>query len=798
MGTLWQDLRHGFRMVAKNPGFSLVVIALVAVGVGANTTVFSVLNAFLIRPLPYEAPDRLVLLHQRDHRGQNSTVSRPNYLDWRQQAKSFDAMGYCLIRKRFWSIASAAPPEECVTARVSGNFLQVLGVKPLLGRLLSDADERPSAPSVVVVSHAFWSHHLGTDPSIVGRKLLGDRLIVGVTRPGFQYPACEQEPVDLWVPLVPGRGDQWLRDRGNRVFAVLGRLHADVTLQKARAEMGTIAASLAAQYPSDNADVPGIQVESLSNRMRAGKQQTLAVLMAAVMCVFLVACANLAGLMFARGVARERELAVRAALGAVRLRLTRLLFTENLILAGLGGGLGVLGAVGGLKLLAHTDMIASMMLPVGFFRVDLRVLSFALILSVLVVPLSSLLPSLRCGRIDLSEALASGGRCVLGSRRQHAIHRGLLASVVSLTIVLLVAAGMMVQSFVNVVTADPGFKPENVLVRGLYLPGDGTPKRQLIEELQALPWVEEAALAYPPLRGWGYFFCVEGRTDATGDLAPSAEYKIVSPGYFAAMGIPLLEGRLFDERDHADAAPVVVVDQTVAERFWPDGQWIGRRIQCMKTPDPNAPWLEVIGVVRHIKYKGVEAPSRMQVYRPIFQRPHPNAAIVLRTRGTATATSGIRDVVHPFDPRPYSIQTLDQMLGGPSLMRRLITSLLAVFASIALFLSGMGTYTITWHAVSRRTQEFGIRAAFGATETDILRLVLGRGLTPVLVGVGMGLLGTVAAARLLSSQLFQLSPWDPTAYGGASLLLLAVALLACYLPARRATKADPIVTLRHE
>lgn len=798
MATLWQDIRFGLRMLVKNSGFSLAAIALVAVGVGATTAVFSILNAFLIRPLPYEEPDQLVLLYQ-SRKAQTTGVSRPNYLDWRQQAESFETMGCYLMRRRFWTVTETAPPEEYMTALVSGDFLQMLGVKPFLGRLLSEMDAHPSAESVVVVSYGFWRRRLGADPKIVGRERLGGRLIVGVLPRGFQYPAYEQEPPDIWVPLVPGQGDQWLRNRDNRVFAVLGRLRSNVGFQRARAEMDTIATRLAAQYPSENADASGIHIESLREHLNSGKQSTLAILMAAVAFVFLVACANLAGLLFARGVAREQELAVRAALGAGRLQLMRQLFVENVILAGLGGILGVIGAIVGLRLLTHTDMIASMMLPRGFFRLDLRVLGFALAVSILGVPLSGLAPSLRFRRIDLSGTLGSSGRTMLGSRGQNAIHIGLLAGEVALTIILLVAAGLMVRSFINVVTADLGFEPENVIVRGLYFHDDEAPRQPLLEALAAIPGVEEAALAYPPLRGWGYYFCVEGESDAIGDQAPTAEQKIVSADYFAAMGIRLLAGRLFDERDHIDASRVTIVDETVARHFWPDGRWVGRHIQYAKTPDANAPWLEVIGVVSHIKYQGVEAPSRMQMYRPISQNPHPNASIVLRTsRDPAAIVAAVNDAVRPFDPRPYSMRTLDQMLGGPSVMRRLTTFLLAAFGGIALFLSALGIYAVTWYSASRRTREFGIRAALGATTTDVFRLVLRRGLTPVLVGAGVGLIGAVATARVLSSQLFGLSPWDPATYGAVSLLLIGVAVLACGLPARRATQVDPMTSLRYE
>jgi putative ABC transport system permease protein len=491
-------------------------------------------------------------------------------------------------------------------------------------------------------------------------------------------------------------------------------------------------------------------------------------------------------------------MAVRSALGAGRWRLLRQMLVESLLVAGLGGALGVLGAAGALRLLRHTDMIASMMLPAGFFRLDLRVLGFALAISVLGIPLVSLLPCLWCSGIDLARMLASSGRSVLGSRGANAAHLTLVGTEVALTIILLVAAGLMVRSFANVVTADPGLNPENVWTMGLYLP-DGSRQQQLLEQLQAIPGVENAALAYPPLRGWGYFFCVQGHEAAWGDQAPLAEQKTVSPGYFETMGIPLLQGRLFDERDRTGAPPVVIVDETLAQRYWPAGEPVGQRIQFGKSPNPNSAWLEIVGVVKHIKYQGIEAESRMQMYRPLLQKDHPNASILLRTKGDPAAfLAPVRSVVRPFDSRLYGVRTLDQMLGGPSLMRRLTTLLLAVFAGIALFLSTIGIYAVMRYSTSRRTQEFGVRVALGATRKDVLVLVLRKGLTPVLAGAVLGLVGTVATARALSSLLFQLSPWDPVTYTLVCLLLIGVALVACYLPARRAARIDPMVALRYE
>jgi len=802
MGALWQDVRYGFRMLRRNPSFSLLSVVLVAVGVGASTAVFSIFNAFLIRPLPYEKPDRLVLLCQCARGGQTTGVSHPNYRDWRQQAGSFDALACYLIRTDSWKMMGAESPIECATGIVSSTFFQVLGTKPLLGRLFTEEDEQPSAGYVVVISDSFRQRNFGTDEQVIGKTILWlGRIpctIVGVTPAGFRYPAYAEPPADLWMPAALRESDQWLQVRENHVFRVLGRLKDAIDVPRAQMEMDVIAGRLAAEYPSENRDDPGIRVQRLQDHMAGTRRKAVTVLMGAVAFVFLVACTNLVGLLFARGITRERELAVRAALGAARWRLVRQMFLENLTLAGLGGGLGVLGAVGGLNLLMRTDMLASMMLPEGFFRLDGRVLGFALAISVLGVPLVSLLPSVYHARIGGTRVLASGGRNLMGSRGRNGAYMSLVGAEVALTIILLVAAGLMIRSLMNVVGADPGFRPENVLTMDLYL--DNGRHQELLSQVQAIPGVEKAALTYPVLGGWRNYFCVEGQAIPSPEQAPMAEYRRVTPDYFAVMGIRLLRGRLFNEWDRADSQLVAIVDETLAKRYWPEGDAVGKRIQPGDHPDPSAPWTEIVGVVGNTRNAGVEAEAQMQIYWQVFQHDaRPSTSIVLlASADPAAITPAVKEVARQFDWRPHAVKVLDQIIGGPSVVRRLISLLLAVFAGIALFLSTIGIYAVTRYLVSRRMQEFGVRVALGATRKDVLALVLRRGLVPVLVGVAIGLAGTIATSRALSSLLFQLSPWDPVTYAGVSLLLISVALLACYLPARRAARVDPMVALRCE
>ncbi|MFC1633704.1 ABC transporter permease [Planctomycetota bacterium] len=808
MAVLWQDICYGFRMLMRNPGFSFVVVVLVAVGIGVNTTVFSLLNAYLFRPPPYERPDRIVIVRGRDNEGRSRAVGYVDYLDWHRRVKSFDQLSYCGFRHQSVSVTTAKPPERCSAGFVSGSFFTVFPARPFVGRLLSEEDDDPSAVPAVVISHAFWQRHFGADPSAVGRSIiLRDRshTIVGVTRPGFQFPPYGGwAKTDVWVPANAIMGGQ---GRGNRnSLYALGRLKAGVNIQQAQVEMETICAHLAEEYPASNAGMSAT-VMRLQDYMTSGKGHVPTIVMGTVLTVFLVACANAAGLLFARGVTREREMALRSALGAARLRLMRLMLLENVVLALLGGCLGVLGATWAIELLARTEAFLATRIPAGFLRLDGRVLGFALALSILAVPLFGLLSSVSCSRVSLAHTLAAGGRNVLGSRGRNVAHGGLLGAQVALTIALLVAAGLMMRSLVNVVTADPGFNAKNVLLMNLELSSEkyaGRESRlsfyrQLLDQLRAIPAVEKAGLDGGGVHGASLY--VEGEPVPPPGQTVRADYKIISPGYFETMEIPLLRGRYLDQRDDTGSAPVAIVNETLVRRYWPEGDPIGKRLHASKTPDANAPWIEIVGVVGDVKNGDVEENPPMQVYRPLFQQARGAASILIRTKSDPKGfIAAVRDAVYQIDREQLvcDARTLEEVVWWRSVNHRQITSLLTVFAGIALSLSAAGIYAITRYSVSRRTQEFGIRMALGADRNDVLKLVLRRALVPVLIGTCAGLVGTIAVARVLSSLLYQLSPWDPATYAAVSLLLVGVALLASYIPARRAAKIDPMVALRYE
>jgi len=801
METLWQDIRHGFRLLFRNPGYSLLIVLLVAVGVGGSTAVFSIVNAFLIRPLPYREPDQIVFLCQRTTQGEATGVSYLNYLDWRREAQSFEELGCYAFNSVPADVPGGDLPEMCTAGFVSAGFFRVLGVTPRLGRLLSEQDDVSSPTPVTMISHGFWQRHFAADPNVIGKsiRMAGYAVtVVGVMPPGFRYPAYGHEVVDFWFPV--GIIADQLQDRASspNMFA-LGRLKRGTGLAQARAEMDAISVHLAAQYPSANGNMRA-EVESLSTQTVQGKQRAFAFMLAAVVFVFLVTCVNVAGLLFARGVTREREMAVRSALGGARLALVRQMIVENALPAAIGGLIGVLAAAGAIRLLAQTDMIASMRLPEGFFRLDGRVVGFALAITVLSVALFSLLPCLLNSRIAPARVLGSEGRSVFGSRGRHVVHASLIGTEVALTVVLLVAAGLMVRSFVNVVTADPGFDARNALTARVALGGDLEKCRELLDRTRTIPGVEKVALSFPLFAGWKWYACAEGAPVAPADQLPVL-YKVVSPGYFETMGIRLLQGRTFNEEDRAGSKLVVVVDETLARHYWPQADAIGRRIQHGKSPDPNEPWFEIVGVVAHVKNDGIEGGSAMEVYRPLFQRPSSTPTLIVRTEGDpGRFAAAVKDIVRQIEPRfpLMDVQTLEQIQSRYTVTRRMITFFLAIFAGAALFLSTVGIYAVTRYVVSRRTQEFGIRVALGADAADILRLVLGGALSPVLIGAAAGLAGTIVVARVLSSLLFRLSPWDPLTYGAAALLLISVALLASYLPARRAARIDPMAARRYE
>lgn len=780
-----------------------------AIGVGANATIFILLNALLIRPLPYEDPDRIVYLRGRNEKGQVRNVSYPDYLDWRRQAVSFNELGCYAFRKRPATIISGEPPEQCSVGFVSDNFFRILAAQPIVGRFFSEEDNQPLSPPVAVISHVFWRRHFATDPGLIGKSIILDGLnhtVVGVTSPNFRFPPYGGgSAADIWVTAGRAMSDS---ARTNRNLHGLARLEAGTGIQRAQAEMETICDNLAAEYPTSNAHM-SVTMKRLHDEMTGGIRRIFFILMGTVLMVFVVACLNVAGLMFARSITRRREMALRSALGAARLRLMRLMLTENIILTLLGGCLGMLGATVAIKLLLGTGILPAMAFAEGFFNLDWHALGFALTLSIVAAPVCGLIPLICNTRANLASALSAGGRSIMGSRIRNTAYAGLVATQAALTILLLIAAGLMVRSLVNLVTADKGLNSRNVLVMDLRLTGERYASKeskaafyqQLLDQLGSTTGIEQAGLTWPLFGGSLWYFHVEGQgIPSAGQEGTLATYKAVSPEYFEALEIRLLKGRFFSEKDYIGSPSVVIVDEILARHYWPDENWIGRRIKTGQASDPNSQWAQVVGVVGHVK-NNIKSDSQMQIYQPLFQKSLPGALVILRTKSDPMAyIAAVKNAAYRLDRLQLvsDARTLDEEVWNRAIVHRLISSLLVVFAGIALFMSAVGIYAVTRYTVSCRTQEIGIRMALGAKPAEIVQLVFRGGLTPVFTGVAIGLIGTLAVARILPSILFDVSPWDPVTYTVVSLLLVGVAFLACYLPARGVLKIDPMTALRYE
>jgi putative ABC transport system permease protein len=809
METLLQDLRYGFRVLAKNPGFSSIAIITLALGVGANTAIFSVVNAALLRPLPYQDPDRLVYVWSAEKaRGINqSTVSIPDLRDWRQQNRVFDGM------VGWWSgsynLSGGGEPQQVSGWTVSPNFFEVFGAQPELGRTFAP-DEGQGAKELVVVSHSLWIGSFGGDPQIVGRTILIDsepRTVIGVMPAEFSSPFPD---VQLWVPW-PARVES-IAQRGYRFMRVVARLKPGVTVERAQADMETIASRLAQTYP-DDAGVTAYLVPA-KQQITGSARSALLVLFGAVGFVLLIGCANLANLLLARSAARETEFAVRAALGAGRWQLARQLLTESALLSILGGAVGVLLAACGVRYLRVT--LATQIPRAEEIGLDTRVLFFTLGLSVFTGLVFGLLPALRPFRGRFNESLKAGGRGGSSGVPGHRVRDFLVTCEMALALVLLAGAGLLVNSFERLRAIDPGFNPDKVLTCQISLPSKYkdpqivTFYQQLIERLRALPGVKAAGASMTlPLRqsGGGFWggLIIEGRPAATRESIPIVSFIQVTPGYFRAMEIPLLKGREFSEVDNSGQSPkVAIINATLARRFFSDSDPVGKRI-CMGEDCSKGPWLSVVGVVGDAALESLADPRFPQVFSPHAQGVEGgvagNMGLALRTSSDPSRlAAAVVNAVHELDKDQSvaDIQTLDQVVRASLAQPRFNTLLLAAFAALALLLGAVGIYGVISYAVAMRTREIGIRTALGATRLDVLRLVVQHGMSLALTGAAIGMVGALILARLMSSLLYGVKPSDPPTFFAVFVILVGMALVASYIPARRATKVDPMVALRQE
>ncbi|MES1245810.1 MAG: ABC transporter permease [Acidobacteriota bacterium] len=804
MDNLWKDIRFGLRTLVRSPATTLVALLTLALGIGANSSIFSVIDAFLLRPLPYPEADRLVLFRESAPKlgFPRFSVSPPNFADWRRLNRSFEHLS-AFQRKRL-SLTGSEQPESLLGAAVSPGFFELFGISPAPGRGFREEEGRPGQGRVAVLSHGLWERRFGGDPKIVGRSILLDGesyLVVGIASNDLDVP----NGTDVWVPLDL---DFAKMERGSHFLGVAGRLKHGVSLETATAEMVGIAAQLSKQYPDSNAEWT-VVLQRFGDAAVEDIRPALLLLLIAVGFVLLIACANVANLLLARMAAREREIAVRAALGATRTRLVRQMLVETLVLFLAGGlfGLGVawLG-VKGLVALAADAVPRTVHLGV-----DGRMLAFTLAVSLLTGLLFGLAPSLSATGGRLYGALKEGGRAMAGGR-QGRLMRGVLVGVeVGLALALLVISGLLIRSFAKLSGVDPGFKPEGVLTARLSIPESKYPDeerqalfyQQLVERLAAIPGVESAATIYPlPLSGSDMVFAyqVEGRP-VEPSQQPNAQARMISPDYFRAMGIPVVKGRAFDKRDGRDAQEAAIINQTLASRDWAGQDPIGKRITFDATAE-KVQWFTIVGVVGNVRHDTLDGKDTPELYLAQSQVPSTDSVVVLRTAqgDPARLTTSLREAVRELDrDLPVErVQTMEQVMKNALAPSRIKALLLGIFSVLALVLAAVGVYGVVSYSVEQRTHEIGIRMALGARPGQVRRLVILQGMRIVLVGAAFGLILAGGASRFLGSQVYGVTATDPMTFLAVPILLLAVALVANWLPALRATRVDPLEALRYE
>jgi putative ABC transport system permease protein len=811
-GSLLQDARYGVRNLARNPGFTIVAMLTLALGIGANTTIFSVINNTVLKPLPFPDSDRLELVWETFGKGPNNLniVSAPNFWDFQRQSSSFESMAIFDSAGRGYNLSASGNAQEAEQVsglRVSAGFFSVLGAKPLFGRTFLPEEETLGKDHEVVLSYGLWKERYGGDPSLVGRAIRvdgADFTLIGVMRPEFQWQFWSG-PRRLWVPVGYTKTDF---GRGDNSFIAIGRLKPGVSQAQARAEMESIGTRVQAQYPDDDADM-GATVQALGDFGLEGLRTTMLMLFAAVAFVLLIACVNVANLLLARGASRQKEFAIRRALGAAGSRIARQLLTESVLLALAGGAAGLFLAAASTRLVFYAFNLDSMHLPlrpIDSITMDGRIFAFALLISCVTGVLFGLAPALSVLRRGVNEPLKEGGRSG-GSSGGNRLRQVLVASEVALALMVLCGAGLMIKSMARVLGVDPGLNPKNVLTMSMSVPQEeiyvgppGLPRfcQDLDQHVSAIPGVVSVgAIAHLPLQGnAGRSFQIEGRPPADPGHFPGASYSVACPDYFRTMGIPVLKGREFTQQDTVSSQGVIVINETMARTFWPKEDPIGRAIRLGGSDGAR---LTVVGVVGDVHFQGLAAPVRRQFFRPYAQAGWPVMTVVVRTISSpATFTVHVKKALAEILPdRPVSdIQTMEEIVHNSIGSRRVSTLLLSVFSVLALVLAAVGIVGVVGHSVAQRTHEIGIRMALGARSLDVLRLMVNGSMIWVLIGLAAGVAGSAGLTRLLTGMLYEVRPLDPLVLGAVSLLLAAVALLASYLPARRAAKIDPIAALR--
>jgi len=806
MDSLLRDLKFAVRSLLKRPAHTFIAIVTLAIGIGANSAIFSVVNALLIKPLPFPEPERIVALWDKvPSRGvERNEVTVANYLDWRAQNRTFEQLGMY----RWWStnLTGADSPERVQGFQVTPNFLDIVNVKPILGRGFSAEEDQPGKDAVALLTYSLWQRRFGADPNIVNKTIETNgviRTVIGVMPPEFNYP----KGAEIYAPLTIT--PELARNRSNHSYLGIGRLKPGVSLPGARADLETIASQLEKQYPETNTGRGVVIYPILEDTVRM-YSTALWVMMAAVGFVLLIACANVANLMLARAAGRRREIALRVALGASRWRIVRQLLTESVLLGLLGGLLGILVGYWGVDLIRTANPGEAARFAAGWSHlgINLPVLTFTLLLSVLSGVLFGLAPAWQLSKPDLNSSLKEGGR--QGATGSHRLRGLLVVSEVALSLMLLISAGLLIRSFLQLVKTDPGFNSDSLLTMNLVLPAakyKDEPQRaafysDLLRRVEALPGVElAAAVNHLPLGGSNSStsFLIEGLPDPPPGQETSGRYRVCTPNYFKTMGIPVLKGRAFTDHDKAGSPPVIIVNETLARKYWPNTDAIGKRMRYTGPLDQN-PWMQVVGVVKDVKHE-MNLPITEDFYVPHAQDAWQSMVLVAKTKvDPAAMAAPIRQQVWSLDKdQPvFDMHTMREVQSISLALYSFSSVMLSIFAVVALLLAAIGIYGVMFFAVTQRTQEIGIRMALGARTSDVLKLIVRHGMLLALIGAAAGLAGAFAMTRLLASLLFGVTPTDVWTFLLVTAGLLMVALAACFIPARRAAKVDPLVALRYE
>ncbi len=809
LSQLVRDARSATRSLSKTPAFAAVAVLTLALGIGANTAIFSVLAATLLEPLPYADADRLVLVRGRftDIGLPNdlNAISPPEFKEIENGNRSFATVA--AISADSYNLTVGTAPIHVQGAAVSPAFFDVLGVRSTLGQLFTADQAQPGRDSVVVLSYELWQRAFGGDPAVVGRpiRLNGEPgVVVGVMPVAFEYP----NGTELWKPLAFAPADLSPNNRGNHGLEVIARLKSTVTLDQARADMQSLSASIIAANPQYHYREVNyaVQLTTMADAVVGDTRPALSLIMAAVGLVLLIACGNVASLQLVRASARGRELAVKAALGASRGRVVRELLVESSLLAGAGGVVGLVLAFWTTRALSPTAAAA---LPAHVrVRIDLLVLAFTAFASLATVVVCGVAPAVQVAGIDPGDALNASSRTTASPRLRRL--RGLLvAGEIALSLVVLAGAGLTGRSLIRLLDVDPGFRPEGLLTFRLSLPEEKYPSEQLrrsffshaLDRIRRIPGVESAgAVNVLPLSGLNNSGTVTIETVAVpfDRTTPEADWRPVLPGFFETMGVRLIAGRFFTDADNDRAAPVAIVDETLARTYWPGEDWVGRRVKIGERQSPS-PWRTVVGVVAHVRYRTLEAPSRVELYWPELQRAWPALTFVVRSAmEPSVLRTAVERQIQAIDPdQPvYALRTMNEVMARSIARRQLAVTMLAVFAIIALVLATVGVYGLTAYVVGERAREIGIRMALGATPRQVVASVVGGSLGLTVIGIMVGVAGTVALARVIASMLFETAPDDPLTIGVVCVLLLASACVASYAPARTAAEIDPAATLR--